>query len=59
MCTFLLLRHFVQDILLSADTPIFATSNDDMKLIKNGIIVERTDGSSMESFSLLLHFSKQ
>ena len=33
--------HFVQDILLSADTPIFATSSDEIKLIKNGIIVER------------------
>lgn len=33
--------HFVQDILLSADTLIFATSSDEIKLIKNGIIVER------------------
>ena len=33
--------HFVQDILLSADTPIFATSSNEIKFIKNGIIVER------------------
>lgn len=32
--------NFVQDILVSADKPIFATSSDEMKLIKNGIIVE-------------------
>lgn len=32
--------HSVQDRLLSADTPIFATSSDEIKLIKNGIIVE-------------------
>ena len=33
--------HFIQDILLSADTSIFATSSDEIKLIKNGIIVEQ------------------
>ena len=32
--------HSVQDRLLSADTPIFATSSDEIKLIKNGIIVD-------------------
>ena len=32
--------HFVQDILLPAGTPIFATSSDKIKLIKNGIVVE-------------------
>ena len=33
--------RFIQDILLSADTPLFATSSDKIKLIKSEIIVER------------------
>ena len=33
--------RFIQDILLSADTSLFATSSDKIKLIKSEIIVER------------------
>ena len=33
--------HFVQDILLDQDTPIFATSSNEIEFVKNGVTVER------------------
>ena len=32
--------HYAQDILLTSDTPIFATSSSDLQHIKNGVICD-------------------
>lgn len=33
--------HFANDILLSADTPIFATSSNEIQLVKSGVVLQR------------------